>query len=55
MKIRVVRPKFPEFEGNVKKEKHGAWMKLSSFHGPVFISDNDVPNYPKGGLRNVTA
>lgn len=53
MKIRVVRPKLPQFEGNVKREKSGAWMKLSDFHSPVFISDDDVPNYTRGGMRSV--
>ena len=46
MKIRVVRPKLPEFKGRTKTEKWGWWVKLSDFHDPVFIpKSGSEPNF----------
>lgn len=46
MKIRVVRPKLPRFEGRIKTEKWGWWVKLSDFHDPIFIvKSGDKPNF----------
>lgn len=46
MKIRVVRPKLPQFEGNVKVEKWGWWYRISPYHDPVFIVKlGNVPNF----------